>query len=73
MPDAGQQDFVAGVDFGGTKIRAGILNERFECAGRARVSTKAHRGKTGGIERIARCVTVAGITGGAVLARRNLK
>ena len=45
-----------GVDFGGTKIYAGVFNSSLECQGTARVSTKADRGVEPVIERIARCV-----------------
>src|SRR5213076_2151982 len=47
---------VVGVDFGGTKILAGVFDEKFDCVGRARVSTKADRGVDEVIGRIARCV-----------------
>lgn len=50
---------VVGVDFGGTKILAGVFDEKFECRGRARVSTKADRGVGEVIGRIARCVREA--------------
>src|SRR5439155_26701656 len=50
---------VVGVDFGGTKILAGVFDEKFECVGRARVSTKADRGTDEVIGRIARCVREA--------------
>src|SRR6266545_531241 len=50
---------VVGVDFGGTKILAGVFDEKFECIGRARVSTKADRGADEVIGRIARCVREA--------------
>lgn len=45
-----------GVDLGGTKILAGVFNERYECLGRIKISTKPERGPAGVIERIARCV-----------------
>src|SRR2546430_3019049 len=54
-----KKDCVMGVDFGGTKILAGVFNEKFECIGRARVSTKADRGTDEVIGRIARCVREA--------------
>src|SRR2546430_16337567 len=57
MPGANEKkDCVMGVDFGGTKILAGIFDEKFECIARARVSTKADRGADEVIGRIARCV-----------------
>src|SRR5438309_4794011 len=54
-----KKDCVMGVDFGGTKILAGVFNEKFECIGRARVSTKADRGTDEVIGRIARCIREA--------------
>ena len=51
-----KKDCVIGVDFGGTKILAGVFDAKFECIGRARVSTKADRGTDEVIGRIARCV-----------------
>src|SRR5712675_2101531 len=50
---------VVGVDFGGTKILTGVFDGKFECVGRARVSTKADRGADEVIERIARCIREA--------------
>ena len=54
-----KKDCVIGVDFGGTKILAGVFDAKFECIGRARVSTKADRGTEEVIGRIARCVREA--------------
>ena len=54
-----KKDCVIGVDFGGTKIVAGVFDEKFECIGRARVSTKADRGTDEVVGRIARCVREA--------------
>jgi len=54
-----KKDCVIGVDFGGTKILAGVFDAKFECIGRARVSTKADRGTDEVIGRIARCVREA--------------
>lgn len=48
-----------GVDFGGTKIYAGVFTESLQCIGTARISTKPARGAAGVIERVARCVTDA--------------
>src|SRR5437867_1105328 len=60
MPGANEKkDCVMGVDFGGTKILAGVFDEKFECIARARVSTKADRGADEVIGRIARCVREA--------------
>ncbi|MBI5386047.1 MAG: ROK family protein [Verrucomicrobia bacterium] len=49
-------DYLVGVDFGGTKVLAGVFNPKLELQGMAKVSTKAHRGIDAVIERIARCV-----------------
>src|SRR5438093_1502490 len=57
MPEAtAKQEYVIGVDLGGTKILAGIFTSQLNCLGRAKVSTKAQRGSDEVIERIARCV-----------------
>lgn len=48
-----------GVDFGGTKIYAGVFDASLECIGTARMSTKAPRGPEAVIHRIARCVADA--------------
>lgn len=54
MPEA-SRNFV-GVDFGATKIYAGVFDASMECIGTARISTKAQRGPEAVIQRIARCV-----------------
>src|SRR5437588_2770138 len=54
-----KKDCVIGIDFGGTKILAGVFGDKFDCIGRARVSTKADRGADEVIGRIARCVREA--------------
>jgi glucokinase len=57
MPETSdKQEYVVGVDLGGTKILAGVFDLQLECKGRARVSTKADRDADEVIERIARCV-----------------
>ncbi len=57
MPEnSDKQEYVVGVDLGGTKILAGVFDSQIECKGRARVSTKADRDAKEVIERIARCV-----------------
>jgi len=56
MAENGKAEFLVGVDFGGTKILAGVFNADLECLGVAKVSTKSHRGTEAVIERIARCV-----------------
>ncbi len=48
--------YVIGVDLGGTKILAGVFDEKLTCLGRAKSSTKAQRGAPAVIERVARCV-----------------
>ncbi|MBN2507999.1 MAG: ROK family protein [Verrucomicrobia bacterium] len=45
-----------GVDFGATKIYAGVFNASMKCIGTARFSTKAQRGPDAVIRRIGRCV-----------------
>src|SRR5437867_3368422 len=54
-----KNSYVVGVDFGGTKILAGVFDEKIECRGRARVSTKADRDPDEVIGRLARCVREA--------------
>ncbi len=56
MPDPVKPEYFVGVDFGGTKILAGVFDSSLTCLGRTKVSTKAERGKDEVIERIARCV-----------------
>ena len=48
--------YYVGVDFGGTKIYAGVFSESLQCVGTAKISTKAARGPRGVIERLARCI-----------------
>ncbi len=57
MPEApSKSDYLIGVDLGGTKILAGLFTPGLKCLGRAKTSTKADRGPSAVIERIARCV-----------------
>jgi glucokinase len=49
-------DCYVGVDLGGTKILAGVFDSQMTCRGRNKMSTKAERGTTEVIVRIARCV-----------------
>jgi len=49
-------DFFVGVDLGGTKILAGVFDEKLNCLGRNKMSTKPERGANEVIERIARSV-----------------
>ncbi|MBI4328081.1 MAG: ROK family protein [Chloroflexi bacterium] len=51
-----KQEFLVGVDLGGTKILAGVFSTQVRCLGRTKISTKAQRGPDAVIERIARCV-----------------
>lgn len=51
-----KQEYVVGVDLGGTKILAGVFNLQLKCLGKTKVSTKPHRGSDVVIDRIARCV-----------------
>jgi glucokinase len=51
-----KSEYLVGVDFGGTKILAGVFDNSLECLGNAKISTKAQRGPDSVIERIARCV-----------------
>jgi len=56
MPEATKAEYVVGVDFGGTKILAGVFDSALKCLGKTKVSTKSERGQEEVIERIARCV-----------------
>jgi glucokinase len=51
-----KSDYFVGVDFGGTKILASVFTPQLQSVGRAKISTKADRGTSEVIERIARCV-----------------
>jgi glucokinase len=56
MPETAKSEYLVGVDFGGTKILAGVFDASLNCLGKTKVSTKAERGKDEVIDRIARCV-----------------
>jgi glucokinase len=56
MADSDKKDWVVGIDLGGTKILAGVFDPQLQCIGRSRLSTKASRGPSEVIKRIARCV-----------------
>jgi glucokinase len=57
MADAStKQEYLIGVDLGGTKILAGVFNPQLKCLGRSKMSTKSERGADPVINRIARCV-----------------
>jgi glucokinase len=51
-----KQEYLIGVDLGGTKILAGVFNPQLKCLGRSKMSTKSERGPDPVINRIARCV-----------------
>jgi glucokinase len=53
------KDFLVGVDLGGTKILAGVFNDKLDCIGRAKKSTKSQRGADTVISRVAACVLEA--------------
>ena len=55
MADNTKQEFVVGVDLGGTKILAGVFDSSFNCIGQAKLRTKPERGFDAVVERIARC------------------
>src|SRR6266853_4202203 len=56
MPEASKENYVVGIDLGGTKILAGLFDGSLECIGTAKVSTKAQRGVETVISRIERCI-----------------
>lgn len=53
------KEYIMGVDLGGTKILAGVFDDKLECLGRAKKSTKSQRGADAVVERIAACVLEA--------------
>src|SRR2546429_5462382 len=53
------KEFFLGVDLGGTKILTGVFDYKFDLKGTTKLSTKASRGVSAVIERIARCVREA--------------
>ncbi len=55
MPEAAKSEYLVGVDFGGTKILAGVFDSSLKCLGRSKASTKSERGEEEVIDRIARC------------------
>jgi glucokinase len=48
-------EYFVGVDLGGTKILAGVFDEKLSCLGRTKMSTKPERGPEEVMDRIARC------------------
>lgn len=61
-------EYLVGVDFGGTKILAGVYTHALELIGLAKLSTKAHRSADHVVERIARAVREAVDGAGLTLA-----
>ena len=56
MADAtAKTDYFVGVDLGGTKILAGVFDDKLTCLGRTKMSTKSERGAEEVLDRIARC------------------
>jgi glucokinase len=56
MADANlKPEYFIGVDLGGTKILAGVFDDKLACLGRAKMSTKSERGPEEVVERVARC------------------
>ncbi len=53
------KDHLMGVDLGGTKILAGVFDDKLDCLGRAKKSTKAQRGAEAVVERVAATVLEA--------------
>ena len=51
-----KKEYFVGVDFGGTKILAGVFKSNLECLGKTKISTKADRGVKTVTDRIIRCV-----------------
>ena len=51
-----KSDYVVGVDFGGTKIYAGLFTANLNLVGTSKMTTKAMRGQGAVLDRIARCV-----------------
>src|SRR5271155_67526 len=48
-------EYFVGVDLGGTKILAGVFDDKLVCLGRSKMSTKSERGPEEVVDRIARC------------------
>ena len=53
------KDYLMGVDVGGTKSLAVVFDDKFECLGRAKKSTKSQRGAAAVVDRIAAAVREA--------------
>jgi glucokinase len=48
-------EYFVGVDLGGTKILAGVFDDKLSCLGRTKMSTKSERGPEEVMDRISRC------------------
>ena len=59
MPDSNKAEYVIGVDFGGTKILAGIFDKEMKCLAKAKLSTKSERGVEAVVGRIGRAIREA--------------
>jgi glucokinase len=56
MPEPSlKAEYYVGVDLGGTKILAGVFDDKLNCLGRSKMSTKSERGAGEVMDRIARC------------------
>lgn len=56
---AANDDYVVGVDMGGTKILAAVINDKGEIVQQAKTATKPKKGPDGVIKRIERCIREA--------------
>jgi len=56
---ADSKDYLVGVDLGGTKILAAVFTPALKCLGSSKRSTKAGRGSSAVLDRVARCVLEA--------------
>src|SRR5204863_1040415 len=56
MPANSKSDYVVGVDFGGTKIYAGLFTSNLSLVGTSKMTTKSGRGQAAVLDRLARCV-----------------
>lgn len=56
MAEPAKQDFLIGVDLGGTKILAGVFTPQLKVQQTTKLSTKSERGFDAVVDRIARCV-----------------
>jgi glucokinase len=63
------EDYLAGVDLGGTKIMAGIFNSALEPVAHSKIKTKSLQGPHAVVERVAKCVREALQNGGLDTSR----